>query len=50
MPLTNNDTEGWHHHLNERQKFRKYQELIFNIWDEYRQKKIGPNQSVLVFL
>ena len=83
---TNNDTEGWHHHLNElcnkighnnvniyelievlhkeaelvntqcqlvceeklqryqRQKFRKYQELIFNIWDEYRQKKIGPNQ------
>ena len=28
----------------QRQKFRKYQEIIFNICDDFHQKKIGPNQ------
>jgi hypothetical protein len=77
---TNNDTEGWHNHLNsmiarqhnciniyelievlfgetklvntqcrlicdeklqryQRQKYKKYQQIIFTLWDEYREKK-----------
>ena len=83
---TNNDTEGWHHHLNilcekighnninlyelievlhreaglvcnqcqlvgeeklkryQRLKYQTYQEKIFTIWDDYRQKKITPRK------
>ena len=83
---TNNDTEGWHHHLNilcekighnninlyelievlhreaglvcnqcqlvgeeklkryQRLKYQTYQERIFTIWDDYRQKKITPRK------
>ena len=83
---TNNDTEGWHHHLKilcekighnninpyelievlhkeaglvcnqcqlvgeeklkryQRLKYQTYQERIFTIWDDYRQKKITPRK------